>query len=136
MERREEIRAELKSLSPEIDQLAIAEIILERVWSGEWLGHGMYFYVDDLAELLTISVAEAFRIVNRLKEKQIVGLNGFIIIPWQEDQKVLVSREARTGHKALRLGELSNAWECEFCGQMATGIGPAPQEVPCIIGKE
>ena len=129
----QEIQAEYNIPSADFDELAISENILARVWTGEWMGqlrNSYYFFIDNLAAILGKDFVTASNIVNALNRQGKAGLNGFIIVPWEEEDDAFTSWEKSTGHKKLIVSD-GHGWGCQFCGNHADERGPWASEVPC-----
>lgn len=133
-ERVKEIQAEYGLPSEEIDEVSISEQILTRVWSGEWMGqlrNSYYFFGDNLAKILgKDSSFEIFETIDTLRAQKKVGLNGFILVPWEEEDNAFKSWEKSTGHKKLTVSDMGG-WRCEACGNFAYQEGPWAAKVPC-----
>lgn len=128
-----EIQAEYGIPSADLDELAVTEQILARVWAGEWMGqlrNSYYFFIDTLATILNQDFLEAAAIVRVLNDQKKAGLNGFIIVPWKEEYDAFKSWEKSTGHKKLYVSD-GAGWSCDFCGNRADEYGPWASKVPC-----
>lgn len=137
--REEELREEYGVLAPDADKLSIAEKILTDTWNGKWMGQTLsyYFYMENLARLLNITFMEASTIVDSLYRKKVAGLNGLIIVPWQEERDANALLEKRTGHKQLKLADFDGIWHCDYCMQHGEEGGLRPEETACVrIGDE
>jgi hypothetical protein len=129
----QEIQAEYGIPSADTDELAVSELILARVWAGEWMGqlrNSYYFFIDTLGEILNKDFLEAAKIVRTLNRQGKAGLNGFIIVPWKEEDDAFKSWEKATGHKKLDVSD-GAGWSCGYCGNRADEYGPSASEVPC-----
>jgi hypothetical protein len=131
-ERVREIQGEYGIPSDETEMLAITEKILERSWAGEWMGQAGYgFFIDDLAGILNLEFIEAAQIVRTLNLQGKAGLNGFIIVPWEEQEAAYQSWDDATGHKRLLVSDFGG-WHCNHCGNQGDEYGPSAKEVPCV----
>lgn len=129
-----EIQAEYGIPSADLDELAVTEQILARVWDGEWMGqlrNNYYFFVDTLGDIFNMEFLEALDIIRTLNRQQKAGLNGFIIVPWNEEVDGFKSWEKSTGHKKLSVDD-SSGWDCQHCGHYADEEGPWASKVPCV----
>lgn len=114
------------------EKLEFSKKVLERSWDGDWMGQrSSWFYIDNLAQVLKTDFQEAARIVGLLEERKIVGLNGFIIIPWEEAEKTRQYLEDETGHKDLRRSDFGG-WSCGHCFRNEDERGLVPSEVKCV----
>lgn len=114
------------------EMLEFSEKIIKRSWDGEWMGpRSSWFYIDNLAEVLKTDFQAAARVVALLQERKIVGLNGFIIIPWEEAEETRQYLEKETGHKDLRRSDFGG-WSCGYCFSHVDEYGPSPSEVECV----
>lgn len=133
----QEIQAEYGIPSSDVDELAVTELILARAWAGEWMGqlrNSYYFFIDTLGEIFNKDFLEAADIVATLNRQEKAGLNGFIIVPWEEEEDGYKSWEKSTGHKKLSVGD-SGGWDCQHCGNHAYEEGPWAAKVPCVPTK-
>lgn len=133
-----EIQAEYKIPSATLDELAVAEQILARVWDGEWMGqlrNSYYFFVDTLGDIFNMEFLEALDIIRVLNRQGKAGLNGFIIVPWKEENDGFESWEKSTGHKKLSVDD-SSGWSCDHCGNYADDEGPWASKVQCVPAKK
>lgn len=129
-----EIQADYGIPSADLDEMAITEQILARVWAGEWMGqlrNSYYFFIDTLGKILNKDFLEAAEIVRILNHQKKAGLNGFIIVPWEEEDDAYQSWEEATGHTKLTVGD-SGGWSCQHCGNYAYEEGPWASKVPCV----
>lgn len=129
-----EIQSEYGIAAGSVDELAVTEQILARVWEGEWMGqlrNSYYFFIDTLGEIFNKDFLEAADIVAALNRQEKAGLNGFIIVPWQEEEDGYKGWEETTGHKKLSVGD-SGGWGCQHCGNHAYEEGPWAAKVPCV----
>jgi len=86
---------------------------------GKYLGqksNNATFYVQDAAELLRISLKSAIDYVNELIKEEKIGLNGLILIPYEDyaREKTIVRKE--TGHKSISISDFG-WWSCSSCGK-------------------
>lgn len=86
---------------------------------GKYLGqksHNSMFYVQDAAELLKISLKSAIGYVNELIQEEKLGLNGLIIVSYEDyaREKKIVREE--TGHKSISRSDFG-WWSCSSCGK-------------------
>lgn len=129
-----EIQAEYGIPSADLDELAVTEQILARAWDGEWMGqlrNNYYFFVDTLGGIFNMEFLEALDIIRTLNQQKKAGLNGFIVVPWKEEEDGFKSWEKSTGHKKLSVGD-SSGWDCQHCGNYADEEGPWASKVPCV----
>lgn len=127
-----EIQEEFGLPSDCVDKEEIAEEVIQRALDGKWMGQSHYslFYIDNLTEILGIPFADTSQIVYSLSENKIVGLNGFIIVPWTEYESSRSRLEEQTGHKLLELSDFGG-WSCGHCYNHSDERGPAASEVEC-----
>jgi hypothetical protein len=133
-ERIKTIQSEYGIPSDDVDELAVSELILARVWAGEWMGqlrNSYYFFIDNLAEIFNKDFLEAASLVRTLNLQGKAGLNGFIIVPWQEEDSAFKSWEEATGHKKLIVSD-GSGWGCQHCGNHGDERDPWASEVPCV----
>lgn len=119
--------------SPDLDEIDISEKILARVWAGEWMGqlhNSYYFFVENLASILGKDFPYILGLVDTLGVQRKAGLNGFIIVPWQEEENAYLSWEKQTGHKRLLVSDWGG-WNCGHCGNSGDEYGPSPSKVAC-----
>lgn len=129
-----EIQVEYGIPSSDLDELAVTEQILARVWAGEWMGqlrNSYYFFIDTLGEIFNKDFLDAAEIIKILNHQKKAGLNGFIVVPWEEEDDAYQSWEQATGHKKLSVGD-SGGWSCQHCGNYAYEEGPWASKVPCV----
>ncbi len=134
----EAIQAEYGLPSDDADECAIAELIFARVWSGEWMGQlrdSYGFYLDNLASIFDKDFLEVAQIVRKLNLQEKVGLNGFIIVPWVEEETAYKSWEKSTGHKRLHVSD-GHGWGCGHCGKHGDEREPWASKVPCVTETE
>lgn len=133
--RAKDIQKEYGLPSMSIDKVDVAEQILARVWAGEWMGqlrNSYYFFIDTLGSILEQDFLDAAEIVRVLNNQQKAGLNGFIIVPWEEEDNAFKSWENSTGHKKLYVSD-GAGWSCDACGTRADEYGPWASKVPCNV---
>jgi hypothetical protein len=131
-----EIQAEYGIPSTDLDELNVTEQILVRAWAGEWMGqlrNSYYFFIDTVGEILNKDFLEAAKIIKTLNSQKKAGLNGFIIVPWEEEEEAFQSWEKSTGHKKLSVSDIGG-WSCQHCGNYAYEEGPWAAKVPCSSG--
>lgn len=127
-----QLREEYNISSPETDNIQIAEHIIRRSWNGEWMAqHNSWFYIDNLAEIFGTTFGAAAQMVADLTEKKVVGLNGFIIIPWEQAEETRYKLEVQSGHRMLELSDWGG-WSCGHCYKNSDERGPAASEVECV----
>lgn len=133
-----EIQAEYNIPSESVDELAVTEHILARVWAGEWMGqnrNSYYFFIQTIGEIFNKDYLDAADIIDVLNQQEKAGLNGSIIIPWKEEDDAFKSWEKATGHKKLYLSD-GAGWSCDYCGNRADEYGPSASDVPCESGTK
>lgn len=132
-----EIQAEYNIPSESTDELAVTEHILARVWDGEWMGqnrNSYYFFIDTIGEILNKDFLEAAQIIKTLTVQEKAGLNGFIVVPWKEEDDAFKSWEKATGHKKLYVSD-GAGWSCDYCCNRTDEYGPSASEVPCVLAE-
>lgn len=129
-----ELQDEYGILNSTPDLKKVAEEIINRVFSYEWMGQrsvGYDFYVENLATILNVAFSDARDLVYLLVNQRKVGLNGFIITPWEEMEKNRLISEKSTGHKELNLSDFGG-WSCSYCNNRADEHGASPASIPCV----
>lgn len=122
--RRVEIRSSLDTNSIEFavnkdHRKRVALELFERSQRGEFLGqasHNELFYVQDLAAILDQPMSTTLELVHELVGEGKLGLNGMILIPFEDQEDAFESLKQSTGHLRLSLGDFGY-WGCEACGK-------------------
>lgn len=133
-----EIQTEYGIPSESVDELAVAELILARVWAGEWMGqlrNSYYYFIDNLGDVFNKEFLDASEIVEQLGAQKKAGLNGFIIVPWKEEESAYKSWEEATGHKKLNVSDFGG-WNCSACGKRGDERDPWAAKVPCVTTEQ
>lgn len=113
------------------EAVTIAESIIKRAWAGEWMGQqNSLLYTQHIASILDIEPSNIYYVMGSLGQERKAGLNGNIVIPWEEENTAYKRWEASTGHKSLTMGDFGN-WGCSFCHQYGDEHD-SPSSVKCV----
>lgn len=124
----------LKSLSLEEEEIAIKDI-LKQAWDGEWMGQprDSLFYAYHLAAILK---RDEFDLLDWVRSSDFAGLNGFIIIPKEQETTQYRAQEERTGHKQFDVNDYGD-WSCLHCKNFTfVEDNISPESIPCIPPTE
>jgi hypothetical protein len=136
-----QIREETKNSIPENGKSK--KLILEyaeRARNGEFLGqyNDQTLFVQEVAKLLDFSFSYTFDFVQELIQEQKIGLNGNILIPYEDYIATFTYLYKRTGHKLLSVSDWGY-WGCQACSKHGDPDDPNtadPSKVPCVPSIE
>lgn len=118
--------------SPELlDDLIID--LYEQSTQGVYLGqisNNQLFYVQDLSQLLNFPNGFTLRKIDALIRDKRIGLNGMILISYEQYAENKKKAEIVTGHKGFNSSDFGN-WFCSVCNQDGDEY-TNPREFPCI----
>lgn len=128
-----ELQTELGIHSDDYHRVTVAERIIDRAWSGEWMGQkrNSLFYIQDLTAVMAIPLPSVAQLIASLNLRGKVGLNGAILIPFEDEAATFKKLESETGHKRLYKSDFGQ-WYCQHCGNSGSEEEPWATEVPCI----
>lgn len=91
----------------------------ERSTTGEYLGqrsNNELFYVQDVASLLDMPMQYVLKTIDEMIKTGKIGLNGMILIPYEQYAETFRQLEKSTGHKQISISDFG-WWSCVACGQ-------------------
>lgn len=136
-ERIQELQVEYAGATTDEGLLERAKQILTRVWGNEYMGqqrNSYYFYLETLADILALGMDDEAFLFDGLHKAQFAGLNGAILVPFEEEKAAYEFLEKQTGHKKLEVSDSGN-WYCDYCynsGYNDSETATSPSDVPCI----
>lgn len=108
--------------------------LFERSEADEFLGQdGAWFTPPLVAKILKLHNEQLYEALNELHADKLIGFNGMILVPYEEEAAAAALWEERTGHKDLVVTDSGN-WSCSFCGKYGFNEEnePSAKDVPCI----
>lgn len=108
--------------------------LAKRSWDNEFLGQYMFswLYLDNVALILELSLGEVQSLVRELIAEKKLGINGAILIPFEDYEAELEEKEKLSGHKEIHYNQ-EGGWYCGFCGASGESqSGDHPLDFPCI----
>lgn len=133
-----ELRAEtnFNSLSLLSDREVIKRLVVEfaeRSWEGDYLGQlsgSNSLYVQELAEILGLSLSSVLPLVDELRAEGRVGLTGYIFIPHEAEVASKQRLYESTGHRSLSVSDFGY-WACSSCYQSGDEMTD-PADFKCV----
>lgn len=119
------------------ERIQNATQLLERLWKQEYLGHysnSYCFYFDMFQDILLLSTPEMYEMFGKLQDEEKVGLNGMIIVPFEEESRNYKMLEEKTGHHRLDVTDSGN-WYCSDCNNFRYADDEnyvSPKDVACV----
>jgi len=108
--------------------------LAELSWDGEYMGQekNETFYLQHAAPLMGFDMSEMWPLARELMEEKRIGLNGAILIPYDDYAATKASQESSTGHKDYDATDMGGWW-CNYCGARRWPEEQVnPKDVPCI----
>lgn len=121
------------SSSDSVTYPALISKLLERVWSGEWMGqfnNGKAIYFNELADLLNVPVIAVWDLIEdqiALRKADWMPQSSILIAP-RGEEPVKWTSEIH-GHKELSLSDFGY-WGCNACGKTGDDYSN-PQDFTC-----
>lgn len=112
------------------------ESLAQRSFAQEYVGQksSLGLYVQDVAKILHLELDTAWDAVESLVAEKRVGLNDFILIPFERYALRQKQLAEQTGHSKFE--SYDTEWHCNFCGAHGDfQDDPQPQDIECIEGK-
>lgn len=107
--------------------------LFNRAQAGEFLGQqNDHFYLQDVASILGFSFPIIHTSVIKLEAQHRLGLDGNILIPWDERKANMDYGFASTGHKDYQISENGKKWWCRVCGSGGDFDELNPNDIPCV----
>ena len=108
--------------------------IVNRHLNGEYVGQlSGSLYTTTIADILNVSENQVFDAVSILRNKKKVGLNGFILIPFEQDENNRKYLEKISGHKDFDRSDFGDWWACRACGNNGDWEnGNKPSDFSCV----
>ena len=122
---------EVESYSKAAKDMIVA--LAERSWAQEYVGqyNNVNLYLETVAYILEEPLGQISRWVGELIDEKRIGLNGAILISYENYEASRLRQEAFTGHKEYDSTD-SGDWGCGYCGAHAWAEeGVDPHSMPC-----
>lgn len=113
----------------------LKEVILdlaERSWKDEFLGQYLFgfLYTETVVEIL--KARDGYELISELIAEKKLGLNGAILISYEEYAENFAAQERRTGHKKISFNDQGD-WYCDFCKlEGDSQAGEKSTDYPCV----
>lgn len=106
--------------------------LAERAWGDEFLGQDLYgfLYAQTVSKIL--DERDIHRWLSELIAEEKIGLNGAILIPYEEYIANFSKKENSTGHRKIGFNDQGD-WYCSFCKTHGSSQAEEdPWNYPCV----
>ena len=108
-----------------------------RSWEDEYLGQHPFgfLYMETVAKILGVDIPQVGIWISELTDEKKLGLNGAILISYEEYEASLNRWEEHNGHKDFHTSDQGD-WKCWYCEAGAFAEDELdPKNFECIEGK-